>query len=425
MLVRQIYSQSSTSGLPLPRKICLMPMKADPSSVASSSSASLGPARGGIGNNPSRSREHNRRVLLDLLRQHGPLGRKELAAGTQLSAPAVANILDDLVQEGLLLDLGRKPSGRGQPPLHFALNPKGAHTLGFEIGVNGIITTALDLVGKPIVQHRLQNASLTPSAAISLLRAEIEALKRTDNGPLLGIGVVMPGPFRAEGLSGIGPTTLPGWEDVTPEGFSEALDAPVWMENDANAAALTEALFGQAAHLHDVVVLYFGYGVGLGVISAGRLLRGTRGNAGEVGHIVVAPGGRSCSCGQQGCFERYVSRHALSEALGQSLSPGSVGKLWQAQDPRLLEWITEAGKHLSPMVTLIENMLDPDTIILAGQFPAPVMEALIAATRLGPSVAAVKDRSLPRLQTGHASAFSASLGAAALPLYGAMTPHFG
>jgi len=383
---------------------------------------SMSPARGGIGNNPTRSRDHNRRVVLDLLRQHGPLGRKELAAGTQLTAPAVANILDNLLAEGLILDLGRKVSGRGQPPLQFALNPKGAHTLGFEIGVNGLALTVLDLVGSPILQRRQDLTSVAPEAVLADLRAAIAQAQALDNGALLGVGIVMPGPFRAEGLSGIGPTTLPGWEDIDASQMSHALGVPVTMENDANAAALTEALFGRAAQLHDVAVLYFGHGVGLGVVSAGKLLRGARGNAGEIGHIVTERGGRACACGQQGCFERYVSRHALSEALGLPLSAGSVGALWQARDPRLLAWITEAAQHLGPVVMMIENLFDPETIVLTGQFPPPVLAEMIAQAPLGPSVAAVGGRDQPRLQVGHASAFIASRGAAALPLYGALTP---
>lgn len=401
--------------------------KSDPSVQAVDSDVenfekSLPPARGGIGKNPMRSRDHNRRVVLDLLRQHGPLGRKELAAGTQLTAPAVANILDDLLAERLILDLGRKVSGRGQPPLQFALNPKGAHTLGFEIGVNGLAFTVLDLVGSPILQRRLALDSLAPQTVMPHLRAAIAEAQTLDNGALLGVGVVMPGPFRTEGLSGIGPTTLPGWEEVDAAFMSDALGVPVTMENDANAAALTEALFGRAAQLHDVAVLYFGHGVGLGVVSAGKLLRGARGNAGEVGHIVTERGGRPCACGQQGCFERYVSRHALSEALGEPLTPGSVGALWEARDPRLLAWITRAAQHLGPVVMMIENLFDVETIVLTGQFPPPVLQEMIAQAPLGPSVAAVAGRDLPRLQVGHASAFIASRGAAALPLYGALTP---
>lgn len=382
----------------------------------------IGRGRGGIGKNPARSRDHNRRVVLDLLRQNGPQGRKELAEATQLSSPAVANILDELLAEGLILDLGRRRAGRGQPPLHFALNPEGAHTFGFEIGVNGIVTVVLDLLGNPVTQRRSEPESLAPEDCLRLLQSEIAALRADAAGQLLGIGVVLPGPFSTDAQRAADPTTLQGWEDVTAQSLSEALGHPVWMENDANAAALSEALFGAAAQLHHAAVIYFGEGVGLGVLNEGRLLRGARGNAGEIGHIVTVPNGRPCPCGQRGCFERYVSRHALAEALGMTLRPGAIGRLWQEQDPRLLGWIAEAGRHLAPMAAMIENMLDPESIIIAGQLPAPVIEALIAAVPLVPSVAAHPARALPRLCLGQSGAFTAALGAAALPLYEALTP---
>lgn len=388
---------------------------------------SISRGRGGLGKNPVRSRDHNRRVVLDLLRQNGTMGRKDLAEATQLSGPAVVNILDDLLCEGLILDLGRRKvenerQGRGQPPLSFGLNPRGAHTLGFEIGVRGIAVMMLDLVGKPIAERLLTPQDLSYETCLQEIRAEIARSAGMEAGPLLGIGIVLPAAFAPETPD---PATLPGWDNVTPDALSAALGHPVWLENDANAAALSEALFGAAAQLHDVAVLYFGEGIGLGALQGGRLTRGARGNAGEIGHIVVVPDGKPCSCGQSGCLERYVSRHALSEALGTPLTRGTVGTLWTARDPRLLGWIAEAGRHLAPMVSMIENMLDPESIVISGQLPAPVIGALIAAIPLRPSVAGWAGRSLPRLQPGHAGTFSAALGAAALPFYDALSPQDG
>lgn len=373
-----------------------------------------------IGKNPTRSRDHNRKIILDLLRQHGQLGRKELAAMSRLSPPAVGNILDTLLAQELILDMGRLRNGRGQPALQFAINPKGAHTLGFEIGVNGIVSMALDLGGNPIDQKRIFMDDLSPEHCLRILREEQNRIAQKAPGELLGLGIVMPGPFATEGMSG--PTTLPIWESLTPDVLTDALDTNIFTENDANAAALAEALFGTAARLRDFAMLYFGEGVGLGIITGGRLFRGSYGNAGEIGHIQVVANGLDCPCGQKGCLERYVSRHALGEALGQHLSPGAVTQLWEAGDPRLQDWIARAGDILTPIIALIENLLDPQTIIMGGQLPAPVIDALIAHIRLGTSIATRKDRTLPRLIRGDTGTFTAALGAAALPFYDTLTP---
>lgn len=375
-----------------------------------------------IGNNPTRSRDHNRKIILDLLRQHGQLGRKELAAMARLSPPAVGNILDTLLSQELILDMGRLRHGRGQPALQFAINPKGAHTLGFEIGVKGIIGVALDLGGNPIDKKRFFLNEFSPERCLAILREEQSRIAQKAPGELLGIGIVMPGPFVTEGMAGVGPTTLPVWEILTAEILTDTLNTNVFIENDANAAALAEALFGTAARLRDFAMLYFGEGVGLGIINAGRLFRGSFGNAGEIGHIQITADGLLCSCGQHGCLERYVSRHALGEALGESLSPGAVTRLWEAGNSELNAWIARAGHILTPIIALIENLLDPQTIVIGGQLPAPVIDAIMRHIRLGVSVAARKDRTLPRLIRGDTGSFTAALGAAALPFYDTITP---
>ncbi|HVK92515.1 MAG TPA: sugar kinase, partial [Mycoplana sp.] len=100
-----------------------------------------------IGNNPERSRDHNRRVVLDVVRRQGSLGRAYIAKLTHLTPQAVANIVDELVGEGLLMEMGRMRSGRGQPPIQFAVNPEGGATIGVEIAADHMVTVALDLAG--------------------------------------------------------------------------------------------------------------------------------------------------------------------------------------------------------------------------------------------------------------------------------------
>lgn len=385
---------------------------------------------GTLGKNPMRSRDHNRRVVLDLLRQNSPLGRKALAEATQLSGPAVANILDDLLAEGLILDMGRmralgEKQGRGQPPLSFALNPSGAHTLGFEFGLRGVNAVMLDQIGRPMVQKTIASRPLTFPEGIEAIGKEIALAAKMDAGPLLGIGIVRPNGLSIEGQSGSDPTSLHDWHIESAERISALLGHPVWVENDANAAALSEALYGVAAHLKDIAVFYFGEGLGLGALQNRRLMRGSRGQAGEIGHIVIQPEGKPCSCGQSGCLERYVSRLALSEDLGTKLEHGTVLNLWQKGDPALLAWIKRAATYLSPMVGMVENLLDPESILFCGQLPEPVLEALIQAIELRPSIAAHAGRVTPRLQTGHSGIFTAALGAAALPFYDAMSPEEG
>jgi predicted NBD/HSP70 family sugar kinase len=201
----------------------------------------------------------------------------------------------------------------------------------------------------------------------------------------------------------------------------------VIVENDATAAAVGERLFGAGHSISNFGMIYFGAGVGLGMIQDGAPYRGAFGNAGEIGHVVVAPGGRSCPCGQHGCLERYASLQALKEKLdGTGIACEGyedVEALYRQDHPLLREWITEAALHLGPMIAMLENILDPETIILGGALPDAVIEAIIAQmSGLPTSVASRRIRALPRVLRGQTGQFTAALGAAALPLFDVLTP---
>ncbi|MFC7704458.1 ROK family protein [Plastorhodobacter daqingensis] len=376
-----------------------------------------------LGKNPGRSRSHNRRVILDLVRSRGQLGRKELADLTQLTTQAVANIIEELLSENLLVDLGRRRSGRGQPPIQFAINPDGAITIGFEVAVSRLVTTVLDLGGNIREARSVEVSDPSPQVLIPRLAREVAAIRDRFRTTLTGVGVVMPGPFEIEGLSGVGPTTLPGWAGVDVAAQLGALiNVPVVIENDANAAAVGETLFGAGQQLSSFCVIYFGAGLGLGIIQENLPLRGAFGNAGEIGHVVVVPGGRACACGQAGCLERYASLHALHERLGRITDFDDLDRMQASDDPDLAAWLDEAAVHLSPMIVMLENILDPETVILDGALPDAIIDALIERLSLGTSVANRRNRATPRVIRGRTGQMTAALGAAALPFSDALTP---
>ncbi len=378
------------------------------------------------GKNPGRSRAHNRRVVLDLLRSQGQLGRRDLADRTQLSLQAITKIVEDLMQDGLLVARDRRRGSRGQPPLQYALDPAGAFTIGIELAVTRMVITVVDLGGAVRFQEIRTLGSLDPALLIPLMAAEVTALRGLHPGKLIGVGLVMPSPFEFDGLSVNGPTTLTGWAgiDVAAD-LSARLGIPVELENDANAAAIGETLLGVGRTLGDFAVIYFGTGLGLGIVADDTLVRGAFGNAGEIGHIVVVPGGRPCTCGQSGCLERYASPHSLREWLDACGVPSGfddLARLMTERDVALLDWICEAASHLSPVVAMLENILDPQTIVFSGNLPDTLLDALIAGLTLAPSVSHHDQRSVARVIRGHAGQITASLGAAALPLHTAITP---
>jgi predicted NBD/HSP70 family sugar kinase len=384
-----------------------------------------------IGNNPERSRTHNRRVVLDVLRLEGPLGRTRIARLARLTPQAVANIVEELVSEDLLIEMGRLRSGRGQPPIQFAVNPNGPATVGVEIAADHMVTVMVDLSGRTRAESIVPLENTDPEHIVPCIVSELQVVTaRADIAApkLLGIGVVMPGPFEIEGMSSVGPTTLAGWIGVEAASLiGSATGQAVWIENDATAAAVAERLYGAGRLNANFCMLYFGAGIGLGIIHDGRPFRGAFGNAGEIGHAVVSPGGRPCPCGQRGCLERYASVYALREKLAEAgierTGFADLEALFVARHPILAAWVEEAAAHLAPMVAALENILDPETVVFGGALPDPIIDAIIAGLEPLPrSVASRRTRAMPRVVRGQTGQLTAALGAAALPLLETVTP---
>ena len=388
-------------------------------------------ARSTIGSNPERNRSHNRRVVLDVVRQLGPVGRMEISRHAHLSTQAVSNIVEDLVSDGLLIKTGRLRAGRGLPPLQFAVNPNGGMTAGIEVAADHISTLLVDIGGRVRAQRTLSIPKNDPDTVLPAIKMEIEAAQAQLKPPvpqLLGIGVVMPGPFDVEGMTSVGPTTLSGWLDfdaVTHIG--RMLGASITLENDATAAAVGERLHGAAKDLRSFCLIYFGHGLGLGIVIDGRPFRGANGNAGELGHVLVEKGGRLCSCGQHGCLEAYASFHALAERLAAAgiRNPryADIERLHGEKHPVVEAWIQEAAGYLAPQIAMLENLFDPEAVIIGGALPPRLLEDLTQAMQPLPlSVARRKKRNEARLIHGRTGQLTAALGAAAFPLLETMTP---
>lgn len=384
-----------------------------------------------FGANPERSRDHNRRVVLEYLRVNGPAGRAEIAKSSALSTQTVSNIIAKLEQENILLITGRKQSARGQPPVQYAFNPDSAVALGFEIRPDAIICAVVNLGGENIIHLRVDLEDSAPETVISTIRSAKSTIcgdAKIGNARILGAAVVMPGPFGNTGLSAVGDTVLQGWTGLPlKETLSNALELPVLVENDAIAAAIGERVHGVARDLDSFAYLYFGTGIGLGLISNGIPLYGAFGNAGEVGHVAVMPGGQLCSCGSYGCLETYASRISLRrhlEAAGIDASTGSrLLQLFRDETPEMREWLDRAIAPLSVAVSMIENIFDPETVILGGAMPDEILDHLIERLNLPKgSIAARPGRSIARAIRGKSGRMTAALGGAALVIHNATTP---
>lgn len=377
-----------------------------------------------LGANPERARHHNRQLVLGTIRSAGAAGRAEIARTSGLSTQAVSNIIADLIDDGWLREDGTRTAGRGLPVQQYALQPSAGYGFGLELRPDAVLSALTDLVGTPIYTNRSPLPATDPDAVRKAAQAALaRALASTGISPsaLLGAGVVMPGPFGATGLHGMG-SELPGWAETDPKQvFSDALGLPAFVENDANAAAMAERVSGAAQGLSHFAYLYFGRGLGLGLISNGQLISGAFGNAGEIGHIPI-----HTSRGMAP-LETLVSRMSveshLSEAGHQIADLDRLETLFVAGTPALQDWIMQAAKALGQALGVIENLFDPETVILGGAMPPKLLDHLIAQVPLPDrSVSQRPGRAQPRLTRGASGRMTATLGAAALVLNQTFTP---
>ncbi|ATA19573.1 putative NBD/HSP70 family sugar kinase [Gibbsiella quercinecans] len=381
------------------------------------------------GTNLEHARAHNRRVIIEAVRLYGELTRAELARLTALTPQTVSNIVAELQQaEILTTHLPRKASGRGQPAIPLTLNPVSAYSIGIHLDHQTLLIVLVDLAGE--IQFRRLIMVQKPQPHDTLLRIagvldEIRAHLAAQWPKVLGIGVVMPGPFGVEGLSSQGPTTLNGWEQVGVAAELARLSGlPVTLENDATVAAIGERFHGVARRLNSFVYLYIGTGLGAGIFTDSHIYTGHAHNAGEIGHIVAQPGGRACYCGNHGCLERYVSLQAAYEHCGLNPMTALPDDLLDVEPALFDGWIDSALPPLRQAINMIECIFDAEAVIVGGMMPHPLLEKLIK--RLPPLHQSVRSRYLTdmRVKIGMTGSDTSALGAAALPIFDEFNPQY-
>ena len=384
------------------------------------------------GTNLEHAKKHNRRVVIETVRLHGSLPRAEIARLTSLTPQTVSNIVSELQDAGFLTAQDRLRGGRGQPATPMSINPDGAYSIGLQLDQRVLIAVAVDLSGRVRARAEAKVDRPTPAEALPLMAQLVRQLRESaaiDWRRVLGAGLAMPGPFGAEAAQAFGADTLPGWEDpAIVERIAAELGLPVLLENDANASAIGERLYGVARNLRSFVYMFVGIGLGAGIFLDGRLYKGNSGNAGEIGHMIVVPGGRQCTCSNQGCLERYLSLRAAYEALAiadlDRATPELLTSPSAADAPRVEAWIESVVDPLRRAVNILESVLDTEAVIIGGFLPTPLIERLAARLDPLPAAVGVQPGRAARVLIGTAGHDTTALGAAALPIFDEFNPQY-
>ncbi|TDO48653.1 putative NBD/HSP70 family sugar kinase [Kribbella sp. VKM Ac-2527] len=338
-------------------------------------------------------RRNNLSVVLRHVRAAGPRSRARIAADTGLNKATVSSLVAELVERGLLRE-GQAEIERGalgRPGQLVELDGSSVCGVGAEINVDYLAVAALDLSGGVVLEHRVpldvahQDPSTTLDRLADLIREAVAAVDAR-GGQTAGVTLAVPGLVQsATGSLKLAPNL--GWNEVpVVDEMRARLGDPAYpfrVDNEANLAALaeySELKKDTGNQADDLVLLTGAIGVGGGVVSDGHLLRGGHGFSGEVGHMPVAPAGRTCGCGRTGCWETVVGLTTLLNKATDADDPvrdpsldverrlAEITRRAEAGDARTLGALADVGTWLGIGGAILVNILNPDVLVLGGYF---------------------------------------------------------
>ena len=324
---------------------------------------------------PSLLRAINERTVLELIRVEGALSRAQVARQSGLSKPTVSQALAGLEESGLVREVGRSTGRKGPGALLYELNPRSGLVVGLDVGRNWVRGAIADIAGH-VVCRRQERTARTAAALVEqvaglgrLLAGDADLKWRAVTHTTVGIpGALDP----VLGTVELAPN-LPRW---TSRGLLEAirhqLGDAVSFENDVNLAALGEQSAGCAVGVQNFVFLSVGTGVGLGIVIEGRLYRGARGAAGEIGYMPLGAGDpHDRATRRRGALEEATSASgvvSLARELGMPppLTPKRVFDAARRNDPLAARVVQAEANRIAMAIAAVAPVLDPELVILGG-----------------------------------------------------------
>ncbi|WP_173124600.1 ROK family transcriptional regulator [Kibdelosporangium persicum] len=333
-------------------------------------------------------RRANLAWVIRVLREQGGLSRAQLAVLSGLSKATVSTLVAELTTRRLVRSGGVAAGGQGRPGQIVELDTDGARGIGLEVHLDHLAATSVDTAGNVVADRQVPFDVL--SAGVERTIDKLAEVAGKELGDVVGaypagITVSVPGLVdTGRGVVRLAPRLR--WREVPlADGLAGRLGFPldrISVDNDANLAATAEFEAGGMRGTADLVYVTGDFGIGAGVIAGGRLVRGSIGYAGEVGHMSMDPMGPQCSCGRRGCWETQVGLAALFHALAAPGDPVSdphrsieermslIRTRAEQGDQRTLGALHQIGAALGVGVSIVVNLLSPAVVVLGGYFAA-------------------------------------------------------
>ena len=336
-------------------------------------------------------RDINRQIVLNYVRERGPISRAEIAHETALQRSTVSLIVEELRVDGLIEEVSGESTG-GRPPILLSLRTADAVAIGVDLGTTRTIVATSDLAGRVLEQETFETSSDAKKTTKEIIERSRRFVRR-NNGTIEGIGISLPGLVDPEGKELFIPTFK--WRDLPlANEISSGTGLPVTMDNDANAAAQAELWFGrpEIREVRDFIIVLVEDGVGTGIVFDGQVYRGENGAAGEFGHMTIGQGAPvACASGSRECWEAFASQRAAL-ARYKTLSRGSNGDLNNnfqelldqalRSDGAARSALRETAHYLGIGIANLIRGLAPEAVIVGGPIVRawPIISQEIAGT---------------------------------------------
>jgi N-acetylglucosamine repressor len=345
---------------------------------------------------------HNSRLVLRAIYDAGEISRAALARLTQLTRTTVSEVVADLIEQGLVQEVGQGPAGVGRTPTLLSVVDDARSIVAVDITHSEIQGALLNLRGVIRRQARLPLSGQDGRVALELLFPLLDSLIKAADSPLLGIGISSPGLIDT-GSGTVRRAVNFDWHNLPLRAMvQERHNVPVYIANDGHMLALAEYMFGQGQNASPLVTIKVGRGIGAGIMLNGQLLSSEAFGAGEIGHVVVERNGPRCNCGNLGCLEaianvsavveraQTLARHNPNSLLHQfaptadAITVDTINQACQAGDPAARQLIVDVGRYLGIAVANLIAVLGARRVVVTGRiapFGQVLREAIEAETR--------------------------------------------
>ncbi|HAX98106.1 MAG TPA: hypothetical protein DCY12_04260, partial [Candidatus Atribacteria bacterium] len=339
-------------------------------------------------------RSYYKALVKNLVRTDGPISRIALNKLTGMRLASVTDVTKELLKEDFIKEIGFECSKRGRRKVLLDINRDAGRVVTLDFNSNRIIGLGADLkLGISYRSRRIIPSNSDKDKIIQIMKEilyEIIESPPVKIAPVLGIGVADPGIVDENTGISILATQMKGWENVPIKDVMESeFGCPTFLESDTRCRLIAEKHLGAGKMKNDILMVELSSGIEAGIMSEGRLFRGSRGSAGELGHMMILENGPYCNCGSRGCLEAIASSKAIIRKLQEAIKSGTtsslskvcrgdiskidinmISQVTEDGDKLSLQIIEEAGRFIGEAIANSINLLNPEIVILTGDLLA-------------------------------------------------------